>query len=197
MNKLKCLSAACLVFASACTDQIIDDNTTSRFVTPEANGAILSPGGATGGFTDSFGQGYAFKAGSDGDGIAAVAGVIPGTVATEAPTSGTIRFEGNYQLVSVGGFFLDDGNVVGISVPVAGPISLNGNFDDGTLRGSADRLSIDGRISGNALSGNVEYDGVEGKLTGVIGANKAVGAFHGNDEDDIYAGGFYATARTD
>lgn len=198
MNAIKCVTVAALIITSACEEQIIDNNTTSGFVTPASNGTISSPDGTTRGFSDSSGQGYAFKAGNDDDDdIIAVSGIIPGTVASGAPTSGNVIYTGDYQMVSVGGFFIDDGKVIGFAVADSGSISLNADFDGGTLRGSDDKLTIDGRISGNQLSGDVEYDGVDGTLKGVIGADKAVGAFHGNDKNDIYAGGFYATPDSD
>ncbi|WP_438956422.1 hypothetical protein [Cognatiyoonia sp.] len=40
------------------------------------------------------------------------------------------------------------------------------------------------------MKGDVTYRGVDGDLNGLVGSDKAVGAFHGNNADLIDAGGF-------
>jgi len=64
------------------------------------------------------------------------------------------------------------------------------SFNNFLLNGN--RLSVDGRIDGTTLSGTVTYDGVAGSLRGLVGGNEAIGAFHGHDDNNVFAGGFIA-----
>jgi hypothetical protein len=96
-------------------------------------------------------------------------------------------------MVTVGEFFLDDGKIKGFSVPDEGDISLSVDFADQTIQGSDRDLTVNGEFEDGTLSGNVNYDGISGDLRGVMGGDKAVGAFHGESSDQIFAGGFYVT----
>lgn len=196
----------CLILAlpgilsvAACEESVIDQNTTSRFVTPSSSGEIDVPATGAGGSIIFGGQGVVYRAGADSPtGIVAVAGIIPGTTVSAIPDSGSSIYSGTFELVKVDGFFVNDNqNVVGFPTLRSGDISLTADFDDQTLKGRADDLTVDGSFTGNTLAGSVEYEGISGTLRGLIGADKAVGAFHGNDSDEIYAGGFYVTPTPD
>ncbi|WP_162561642.1 hypothetical protein [Yoonia vestfoldensis] len=190
------MAIAAIALSAGCTDQIIDNNTGSRFVTPSATGAISDPAAGNERIVNISGNGYAYEAGNARNGdIVAVAGIIPGTSAspTPGPDHGSTTYSGRYEMVTVGGFFLNDGKVVGFSRPEAGDIALSVDFAARTIRGTADDLTVNGEFNGNVLSGNVRYDGISGDLRGVMGGDKAVGAFHGESSERIFAGGFYVT----
>ena len=80
--------------------------------------------------------------------------------------------------------------MTGFRTQQTGSINLSTNFGAGTLTGSSGNLSIDSRFSGEDLRGDMTYRGVDGDLTGLVGSDKAVGAFLGNNADLIGAGGF-------
>jgi hypothetical protein len=55
---------------------------------------------------------------------------------------------------------------------------------------------VNGQLTGRNLSGTVSYNGVDGDLTGLVGGDKAIAAFHGHDSSrpqSANAGGIYAT----
>lgn len=78
----------------------------------------------------------------------------------------------------------------------SGVINLTADLDAGTLTGSTKGLEVNGRMSGSDLAGGVSYRGVGvgGGLDGLVGSDQAIGAFHGNDADLIYSGGFLTEA---
>jgi len=176
-------------------------------VTPDENGAISEPYVGTLDtvrVSDTDARGYAFGsegvdgALSFGEGIFAVAGLLPGTEAvTAVPTSGTATYLATVNLVEVTDFELDSeaNRITGIATPYSGSISLTADFDAGdrTLRtnGPGSEFTVNGRIdSSGRLSGDVAFNGIGGDLAGVIDAETTIGVFHGETPDLIYAGGF-------
>ncbi|WP_322890239.1 MULTISPECIES: hypothetical protein [unclassified Yoonia] len=189
------IAIAAIALASGCTDQIIDNRTVSRFATPSSAGTFSSPSGTNRNYIIA-GQGFAYKAGvASNQDIVAVAGIIPGTTVTAIPTTGNTVYAGQYRLVSVGGFTLDNGLLRGTETPVSGSISLGVNFAERTISGTSGNLAVNGTFVGNTMSGDVTYSGISGDLRGVIGGDKAVGAFHGESPTQLFAGGFYVTPR--
>ena len=77
----------------------------------------------------------------------------------------------------------------------SGVINLTADFDAGTLTGSTGGLEVNGRMTGSDLGGGVSYRGVRGGLDGLVGSDQAIGAFHGNNADLIYSGGFLTDTR--
>jgi len=75
-----------------------------------------------------------------------------------------------------------------------GEITLNADFDDGELTGRAGGLEIDGTVTGQIIGGSATYRGVDADLTGLIGSQRAVGAFAGDSSDALLVGGFNAEA---
>lgn len=191
----------CLSSLSACgfTEAIQNNATQSGFVTPSTNGAIsVGLSQSSGGTVRTIdGNGYAFQAGSDpGEGLAAYSGILPGTQTDAWPTSGAATYSGTYEGVQISGINLDGaGFISGMSGPMSGTLTLSADFAQNTLTGTSDNglLTVDGQVGGGGtLSGSVNYQGVGGDLTELAGGDTAVGAFHRNNADLIYAGGFIA-----
>lgn len=142
------------------------------------------------------GNGFAMKIGQEGFKMAAYSGVVEGTTGGDIVTTGEATFRGTWVL---GGFQKIDILSSSPSIETladGGIIEVTADFDKGTLVGSSNGASgtlvVNGEIAGAALGGAVTYRDAEGPLTGVIGDERAVGAFHGKGSDFIYAGGFLA-----
>lgn len=121
--------------------------------------------------------------------INAVAGIIPTTTVTDLGT-GTLTFTGDYVVRYEDDIVATTSGVIGDSDTERGTIELVANFDAGTLTGSEGNLTVSGTFTDNDLDGAVDFRGMSGDLDGLIGGDKAVGVFHGNNDDTVFAGGF-------
>lgn len=200
----KMIAVGAMLVVSACTLSQ-EEATNSGFGTPNASGVITDGVNNDGQqarrtVTDSAGNGFAFAGGTNDSGLAGYAGIISGSTEGDIVPSGSATYDTEYTLYRVTEINLTEtgfgeGFVTGRPAVVNGNITLTADFDDRSLSGTSEFLSVDGRIEGTTLSGSVTYRQVAGALDGVIGADRTVGAFHGNDKDLIYAGGFVGTAR--
>lgn len=186
-----------MLLLTACNTQ--DNLTTTRFATPSATGVINIglQDAQSRVYTTPFDSrsGYAFQIGQiPNEGLFAVAGLLPGSTVT-APPTGSASYSGTYNLVTVSGISMDNDSIGGFTRGYSGDLTLLANFANGNVvsaPGSA--LTVDGTATGRNLSGTVTFEGVEGDLRGLIGGDNAIGAFHGEGNDDTYmfAGGFIA-----
>ncbi|MFT6451879.1 MAG: hypothetical protein ACJA06_001366 [Halocynthiibacter sp.] len=196
LNKFM-IALAAVATLPACSDLIKDANTHSNFSTPNSVGVYSTALSSqlTGRDTAPDGDGYGYRVGSrSGTGLIGQSGIIPGTSVAAAPASGSVVYSGRYELAQIQNIDISGSRIYGHSSLYSRSISLTADFDGNTLSGTGGNLSVDGAISNGNLSGNVTYKGVNGALDGVIGADRAVGAFHGNSADTIYAGGFIVDA---
>ena len=145
---------------------------------------------------------------------AAFSGVTPGADVGAVQTSGTATYSGDYELEIVDAVFVLENEISARLAPAEGTLSLNADFGAGTLTGGgsgggfgavATTLDVNGTISGRDISGTVDIthtelllgvgtDELSGPLTGLIGEDAAIGAFHASDSNTAAAGGFVATA---
>lgn len=141
---------------------------------------------------DSNGNGYAYQIGEipGSTDVLAQAGIVSGTSVTPAPSIGSAQLDGIYQVRTLTDLESEDGNVVGYERFQTSLITLIADFDSGTLTGDAANLEVAGRFTDGLLSGDVTFDGQSATLTGIVGADQAVGAFYGRDDDSVIAGGF-------
>ena len=152
-------------------------------------------------------SGYSFQAGSiNEEGLFAVAGILPGSFVTDPPRTGTAAYVGTYNLVTIDDIRFQtnaatgEREIIGQPTLVAGNLTLLANFDDNRIYDNgAGSLDVEGTVNGKDIGGTVTYNGVQGNLDGLIGGNRAIGAFHGEgnvgpgtDDDYMYAGGFIA-----
>ncbi|MEE9453325.1 MAG: hypothetical protein V3V13_02940 [Paracoccaceae bacterium] len=179
---------------AACTPDV-DSLTNSSFNAPDASGNYSTSLTSTesGKDVDVTGRGYAYIVGiRDGNSFQGYAGLIPGATVIAPPAAGTAAMAGTYQVARITGISLNGNLLTGTPVPaVSAPITLTADFGAGTLAGSSPFLTVNGTFSGETLGGSVVYRGLNGSLTGLVGSDRAIGAFHGNNATDIYAGGFY------
>ncbi len=189
------LSLTLVISLSGCGigDAIQDRSTLSGFSTPNASGVISAglTNTISGLDTDGSGGGYAYQAGAlSGEGLKAVAGIIPGTNVGALPISGAATLTGTFEVVTITGISTSGDTISGIALTSSGALSLDVDFGNGTLTGSSGLLSVDGNFSSANLNGTVTYNGVSGTLDGLVGGTQTVGVFHGNNFEAIYAGGF-------
>ena len=146
------------------------------------------------------GDGYAYEVGVDGsNGFVARAGVLSSTSVPDLPTSGSASMSGRYSAARVTSIALSGGQLTGIANEGSGTLTLVADFDRNTLSGTSDNslLRVNGTFEGKALGGSVVYRGMSGELSGRVGANQAVGAFHGKTDTSIMAGGFMVDETSD
>jgi len=200
-----CAAATCLIALSAC-ELSQEAATNSGFRTPSASG-VISGGVDNDGqrssrtVSDGAGGGFAVVSGTNDDGLAAYAGIIPGTTVGDVQATGGATFDAQFTTAQITGVNLTEtgrgsGFITGRPSIVSGDITLVADFDGGTLTGTSDggTLAVDGDIgTGTSLTGSVTYLGVNGALRGNVGTDRTIGVFHGNDEDTIFAGGFTGT----
>ena len=200
MNRYFVLAAAMLPL-SACSS-LFAENSNSFFATPDAAGNLNELDNvsySSNNVSPLTGNGYAYQVGgNDGDGLRGYAGIINGTGVTAPPTSGTASMSGSYALAGIANIYeygsgYNQTTVAGTPFTDGGSITLTADYGAGTLTGSAGfsyPITVNGTISGTTLRGTVTYDGVTGPLEGLVGAIEAVGAFHGNSDTQLHAGGF-------
>ncbi len=177
----------------ACGDLLKDANTHSNFLAPGITGVYSTPlnNQRSGGDVASGGDGYAYRVGArDGTGLIGQSGIIPGTSVAAAPPSGSYSYSGTYELAKITSINISGDSIYGFTSYDSGSLTLSADFDGNTLSGRSGDLAVNGTISNGDLSGGVTYDGVSGALDGMIGSDRSVGVFHGNNADTIFAGGF-------
>ncbi|SHG79505.1 hypothetical protein SAMN05444003_0958 [Cognatiyoonia sediminum] len=182
-----------LAMATALSGCLQDLYTDSGFTNVTSTGSVTERLGQQGiaSVIDADGDGFAYSSGTEsGGGLRAVAGFTNPSDIGLRPVTSVGRYTGRYELIEVYDIDLRGGFISGSQDQVSGSIVLNADFSTGTLTGRAGELSVSGRALGSQLTGGVQYRGVSGDLRGVLGDDKAIGAFHGNDADLIYAGGF-------
>lgn len=127
----------------------------------------------------------------------AKAGVLADSDVGSVLTAGEAVYSAAYEVAAMNDLQIRRGSggsdgyhYAGFSNVDSGNIVLTADFGAATIRGEDGRLKVDGTISGGDIGGNVTYGGREGDLEGIIGKFGAIGAFHGNSADMVYAGGF-------
>ncbi len=184
-----------------------DDETDSRFIQVTGNEINVAINNEINGTVESADVGLvAYASGIDyGRNVAvAYSGMRDGADVGAPVTSGTATYDATYGYTGVDN--VDDEVYVGLTgtqfEASARGITLDADFDAGTLTGTTADLDVDGAISGSTLSGAVHVDyaltgGSSGRLSttldGRIGETGVIGAFHGHDEDTAIAGGFVGT----
>ncbi|SPF80381.1 hypothetical protein [Pseudoprimorskyibacter insulae] len=188
--------------------------TQSKFVLPTGTGAIYAGLSSVegGSVIDIEGDGYAYQIGKNpDDAFVAVAGTVVdssnanGKLPAVAKT-GTASYTGSYKLVHLNRDSADD--ATGVIKENGGAFTLTADLAAGTFTGRSTEntqisatetknvLYSQGTFTDGVMEGMVRYRqtdkvNIRADMAGVIGANKALGAFQGGDDDiDAIAGGF-------
>jgi len=164
----------------------------SGFATPNADGTFsgtLTPA-FTGSFKDADGNGFAYEVSRTGTALGAQAGILPGTQVGDLPPTGFAAMSGVWNLAEIGKTN-GTGREFGEALQYSGRITLRADFDFGTLEGDSEDLRVLGTFDSTVLTGDVFFQDRPAALTGRIGADRAVGAFHGANGDVSFSGGFF------
>ena len=171
-------------------------NPEARLVTLNGDGSIPDQGFArtgTGGsysnITQSNGRltGFAYQYGrvEGTNRFLGVAGIAPTTNPGPPPTTATATYSGDYNLTYANRDQVERRT---------GTIRLAADFNEGEITGSAGRLRVDGTITGQVVDGTVTYRDVEADMFGLIGSERVVAAFAGDEDDALLVGGIIAEA---
>lgn len=188
------LAIGACVAITGCSGGVSEaDAAQAGFYTPTSTGSVTSGLSqvSSGSEFNSDGDGIAYAVGAtDGNGLRARAGIIPGADVTRTLTTGVVNMSGRWELWKVEGVSASSTFVSGNKAFDGASINLSADFGQGTLTGSSSGLSVNGTFAGETLSGSVTYDGVDGRLRGLVGDDEAIGVFHGEGNSEIFAGGF-------
>lgn len=129
----------------------------------------------------------------------AVAGIASGANVGAAVTSGTATYVASYEYQVIDQVVRSSTTISGNRVAESGIIAINADFGAGTMAGTSSELDVSGTISGTSVTGtatamysdplNSINGTVSGPLEGMIGADGVVAAYHGSDDNTVFAGG--------
>ena len=178
---------------AGCLQDLYPDQTDSGFADIDSSGSVMETldQQSFAWLIDADGDGFGYSSGTEpGGGLRALSGFTKASDIDLRPVTSVGSYTGRYELIEVYDIEVSFGYVSGSQRRVTDEIVLDADFAAGTLTGRSGQLSVSGRAIGSQLTGSVTYRGVSGDLQGNLGDDKAIGAFHGNDDDLIYAGGF-------
>ena len=175
-------------------------DTTTGFVTPDANGQIsglLDPDAISGG-TVSTGDlgaaksGYAYLTETKGTTILARAGLVNPQAIANRPTTGVGRFDADFRIAGVP----DTTRSYDIE-EATGTLPVTVDFGRGTVAGRGDGLAITGQLTAGTAGyrGTATWRGIDGDLRGRVNATTITGAFNGSGPTGAFSGGFGGNAR--
>ena len=196
---LKSISVTCVTLCSLSACNLYGDPTSSGFRTPTSSGFLSETNRNRAGsdFSGVTGNGYGYELGTvSKDGFHAYSGIVPGASVSAQPATGSASYTGRYEVAIISGVTTNGAMAQGFTSIDTGALRLTADFDAGTLSGDStsgrNALSMNGTFDGTALTGTARYNGVSGPLSGLVGGNEVIGAFHGHDDSQAHAGGFIA-----
>lgn len=134
----------------------------------------------------------------------ALAGIRSGATVGVARTSGTATYDAQYQIEGVSDVVRTPTTIRGTQLTLpAFAITLQGDFDAGTLTGSDSLLNVDADINGTELSGDatlviprtIGSGALDMNVTGQIGSTGVIAAMHGSDASAAAVVGLVGVAR--
>jgi len=138
--------------------------------------------------------------------MVAVSGVRAGANTGAAITNGQATYNTSYGYGVIDSITRTQTLIRGTRGEETGTLTLTADFDRGTLTGNNGELTVNGTVNGTTVGGTatanynfggfgtpVQRGSVRGPLSGQIGDNGVVGAFHGSDANTVMAGGLVGT----
>jgi len=151
------------------------------------------------------GDQFAYEVGAvRGEGFQAYAGFLPGAEVVPPPTTGTATYNGAFFVGFMADVTRNDDEITGVALEDIGAITMDIDFGGGTMTASGtgivtespffngNAFNAEGTFTGTEMTGTVTYNGVSGPMQGMMGADEAMGVFHGLAENQVHAGGFGA-----
>ena len=167
----------------------------SGAATADASGAVdVELSNKTSGiYIDEDGRGFSYVLGLQGTAWAAYSALGHWTPLPDLPASGQIKFNGQYAL----GLLRQNSQGAPDTERYNGTMELIADLDAQKLTGGNSDLSVEASISGSDLDGSVEFRGISGVLTGKLSREYGQGAFKGQSDEALFAGGFKAYRKSD
>ncbi len=144
-------------------------------------------------YIDEDGLGFSYVLGLQGNAWAAYSALGDWSPPPDLPSGGKIKFNGQYAL----GLLRKQSQGAPDVERYNGTFELLADLDAQTLTGGNSDLSVDAGISGSDFDGSVEFRGMSGALTGKLSSEYAQGAFQGQSDEALFAGGFKANRQED
>ena len=142
-------------------------------------------------YIDEDGLGFSYVLGLQGNAWAAYSPLGHWTPSPDLPSGGKIKFNGQYAL----GVLRKQSQGAPDVERYNGTFELLADLDAQTLTGGNSDLSVEAGISGSDFDGSVEFRGMSGALTGKLSSEYAQGAFQGQSDEALFAGGFKANRQ--
>ena len=165
----------------------------SGAATADANGVVdveLSHK-TSGVYIDEDGLGFSYVLGLQGTSWAAYSALGHWTPPPDLPSGGKIKFNAQYAI----GVLRQQAQGAPDVERYNGTFELLADLDVQRLSGETSKLSISGVISGSDLDGSVSFRGISGELRGKLSRDYAQGAFQGQSDEALFAGGFKASRK--
>lgn len=144
-------------------------------------------------YIDEDGLGFSYVLGLQGNAWAAYSALGDWSPPPDLPSGGKIKFNGQYAL----GLLRKQSQGAPDVERYNGTFELLADLDAQTLTGGNSDLSVDAGISRSDFDGSVEFRGMSGALTGKLSSEYAQGAFQGQSDEALFAGGFKANRQED
>lgn len=144
-------------------------------------------------YIDEDGLGFSYVLGLQGNAWAAYSALGDWSPPPDLPSGGKIKFNGQYAL----GLLRKQSQGAPDVERYNGTFELLADLDAQTLTGGNSDLSVDAGISGSDFDGSVEFRGMSGALIGKLSSEYAQGAFQGQSDAALFAGGFKANRQED
>ena len=167
----------------------------SGTATADANGAVdVELSHKTSGiYIDEDGLGFSYVLGLQDTAWAVYSALGHWTPPPDLPSGGQIKFNAQYAL----GLLRQKSQGAPDVERYNGTFELLADLDAQTLTGGNSDLSVEAGISGSDFDGSVEFRGMSGELTGKLSRDYAQGAFQGQSDEALFAGGFKANRHED
>lgn len=144
-------------------------------------------------YIDEDGLGFSYVLGLQGNAWAAYSALGDWSPPPDLPSGGKIKFNGQYAL----GLLRKQSQGAPDVERYNGTFELLADLDAQKLTGGNSDLSVDAGISRSDFDGSVEFRGMSGALTGKLSSEYAQGAFQGQSDEALFAGGFKANRQED
>ena len=142
-------------------------------------------------YIDEDGLGFSYVLGLQGTSWAAYSALGHWTPPPDLPSGGKIKFNAQYAI----GVLRQQAQGAPDVERYNGTFELLADLDAQRLSGETSTLSISGVISGSDLDGSVSFRGISGELRGKLSRDYAQGAFQGQSDEALFAGGFKASRK--
>lgn len=204
------VSAGACCFLAGCGGGGSTSTTTSGFAPVAAGSVVTALASRTdNSVTDTAGV-IAYAVGFDpaDDVLQAQAYAGIETANVGAAGTGAATFNGTYAFGVMENVFRSGTQITASSAQSAGAVTLSVDFNTGALSGTGSSaigitsdITVNGSVSGRDLAGTVDVNyetpfftttSLTTTLDGLVGADGAVGVFHGSDGNSALAGGFVA-----